>query len=97
MMQYSKGDTIKLYNGAICLVLDNGIRGTEFCRVHNKERINLYSQELGRAIDYVVTIDSSHSIVNPAREYVFYNILIGDIKGWTTEMTLDRLEKYDVQ
>lgn len=95
-MMYSKGDTIKLIRGSIVLILDNGTKGVEFCRTHKKKRVNLYSQVIGRIIEYVIRESNSHSQNTvPAREHVYYSILIGDVKGWVTEMTLEKWERHD--
>ncbi len=89
---YSKGDTIKLKNGLIVLVLNNGTMGIEFCREHNKERVNVFGSMTGIGF-FKHNIDEGFArsgILDPGKEQVYYPILIGDQKGWITQLALSK-------
>ena len=83
-MKYSKGETIKirLYNGDIklALVLNNGVGGEDFFRKHGKMVWHFdYDLESLTMLDHL-----SDDFFN--QHHVLYYVLIGDKKGWYTNL-----------
>ena len=95
MQLYSKGDTLELFRGDIALVLNSGIQGIEFCREYKGKRVHLFSNVLGKFI-YIMIMDIHRltSVDTPGHEdHVYYSILIGDVKGWVTEIALEKWKR----
>ncbi len=79
MVQYKKGDTIKLYGESIGIVLDSGMSGREF-----------YNQQRGSDIlelhQHQSPFFRRFYMVNEYLEnHVWYSVLMGDEKGWYGE------------
>ena len=96
-MQYSKGDTIKLEDGRIILVLNNGTKGNKFIRQYFEQKI-MYLDSDGFFFKLVVEMnfqwefDEIDGYLMKGNETVWYNVLIGDIKMWTEERNLSKIK-----
>ena len=89
-MQYSKGDIINLYGTRTGLVLNNGIGGHTF-----------FIQHIGQKIEYIqysllttrsIMVDHSWVYDSGWNPEIYYELIIGDVKGW---VSLRNLHEYD--
>ena len=76
-MMYSKGDTIKLKDGVLVLVLKDGMTNEEFFWKHwNTTICEIYFS--CTLVHWRIGIDDP----NGKPRHVWYPVLMGDIKGW---------------
>ena len=85
---FSKGYTFHFSNGDIGIILNDGLYGTDFIGQYcGQNVIRFYSNT-------IIKILVGGDRVTDQRYHVWYNIMVGDIKGWITEYRLEQL-KYD--
>lgn len=88
--RYKKGDTINLRDSCTALVLNDGIKGGDF----NVRYEGKFIEYLQRDLPTTSTLSVYPGWHRPPRhgEHVYYEVLIGDMKCWTT---LKNLNEYD--
>ncbi len=98
-MKYKKGDTLEFEGGPIGLVLDHGMAGQEFI-VKYKGKMISYIPTHNRGVqrrtpdkDWEWVVDGRSQLIK-GLETVWYDVLIGDQRGW---MELDSLEVIRVE
>ena len=93
-MQYSKEDTIKLKDGSIAIVMNKGLTGKEFSAKYNGQVVLLYS--FIHSSNYIEPLICQLEInkINKTRikrYWIFYDVMIGDIRAWLTEVDLETI------
>lgn len=90
-MQYNKGDTIKLKDGKIAIVLDKGLNGKEFSSKYHGKTVPIYSF-FHSSFNLSPTI-TDHPIEKRdiKNHWVLYHLMIGDSRAWLTEVDLEGL------
>ncbi len=85
-MQYNKGDIIKFGNGTVALVLNSGMKGPDFAIQYYGQVIRMVG--VSEVLSFKVSFSSAVCRHENGREYVWYNVLIGDENSWITDAML---------
>ena len=93
-MLYKKGDTIKFRNGKVAIILSDGLSQLEFKRLYLDEIVSWY-YTVGdcvdeRVVSHFIFRYDDHGYKNRP---VYYTVLVGDNKGWTTDKCLIRAQE----
>ena len=92
---YKKGDTVKLKDDSIALVLDSGIKGKDFVKKYGGQDVSYVCTNLKSWMelvddDWQWILSKGRPPVVKGSETVWYPVLIGDVKGW---MELESLKE----
>ena len=87
-----KGDQVKFWDNSIGVVLNSGIRGTEFVRKYKKQTVWCFDFRASKVVPGIVTEKDSHSrVIDPGREIVWYYVLRGDQEIWIADTQVNRM------